>query len=142
MGIITGKETKKSCPVLRVRNKYCKVCNKAAGDTIPQHICFHNWNVSSGDIYIILKGFLHSEEQHGLRYTKFIGDGDSSIFPAVVSGVPYGHYSKKVECANHTVKCYRSALENLINDKPFYKGRGKLTQTMRKNSPKKLEVPS
>ena len=81
---------------------------------------------------IILKGFLHSEEQHGLRYTEFIGDGDSSVFPALISGVPYGHYIKKVECANHAVKCYRRALENLINDKPSYKGRGKLTQTMRK----------
>ena len=81
---------------------------------------------------IILKGFLQSEQQHGLRYIEFIGDDDSSVFPALVSGVPYGHYIKKLECANHAVKCYRTALENLINDKPLYKGRGKLTQKMRK----------
>ena len=81
---------------------------------------------------IILKGFLNSEQQHGLRYIEFIGDGDSSVFPALVSGVPYGHYIKKIECANHAVKCYRTALEHLINDKPSYKGRGKLTEAMRK----------
>ena len=81
---------------------------------------------------IILKGFLNSEQQHGLRYIEFIGDGDSSVFPALVSGVPYGHYIKKLECANHAVKCYRTALEHLINDKPSYKGKGKLTEAMRK----------
>ena len=43
---------------------------------------------------IILKGFLTSEQQHGLRYIEFIGDGDSSVFPTLVSGVPYGHYIK------------------------------------------------
>ena len=39
---------------------------------------------------------------------------------------------KKIECANHAVKCYRTVLEHLINDKPSYKGRGKLTEAMRK----------
>ena len=133
VGIIIGKETKKIL-YLGVQNKYCTVCNKAAGGTIPQHTCFRNWDESSAamETDIILKGFLHSQEQHGLRYTEFIGDGDSSVFPALISGVPYGHYIKKVECANHAVKCYRTALENLINDKPSYKGRGKLTQMMRK----------
>ena len=90
------------------------------------------------EIDIILKGFLHLEEQRGLRYTEFIGDGDSSV-----SGVPYGYYIKEVECVNHAVKCYPTALENLINDKPSYKGRDKLTQTMRKShQPKQLKVPS
>ena len=81
---------------------------------------------------IILKGFLQSEEQHGLRYTQFIGDGDSSVYLALISGMPYGSFIKKLECANHVVKCYRTALENLVHDKPSYKGRGKLTETMRK----------
>ena len=63
---------------------------------------------------------------------EFIGDGDSSVFPALVSVVPYGHHIKKLECANHAVKCYRTALEHLTNDKPSYKGKGKLTEAMRK----------
>ena len=124
-------EKKQKILYLGVRNKY-----KAAGGTIPQHTCFCNWDESSSamETDIILKGFLHSEEQRGLRYTEFIGDGDSSVFPALISSVPYGHYIKKVECANHAVKCYPRALENLINDKPSYKGRGKLTQIMRKTN--------
>ena len=100
----------------------------------PQHTCFRNWDKSSSamETDIILKGFLQSETQHGLRYIQFIGDGDSSVYPALVSGVPYGYFIKKVECANHAVKCYRTALENLVHDKPCYKGKGKLTETMRK----------
>ena len=143
VGIIIGKETGKILH-LGVRNKYCSVCNKAADGTVPQHTCFRNWDKSSSamETDIILKGFLQSETQHGLRYIQFIGDGDSSVYPALVSGVPYGYFIKKVECANHAVKCYRTALENLVHDKPCYKGKGKLTETMRKNLPKQLEVPS
>ena len=75
-------------------SKYCSVYHKAAGGTIPSHI---NWDESSSvmETDIILKGFLQSEEQHGLRYAQFIGDGDSSIYPALVSGMPYGNFIKK-----------------------------------------------
>ena len=89
--IIIGKETGKIL-YLDVRNKYCSICQKAGDSTVPQHTCFRNWDDSSSEMEtdIILKGFLQSEEQHGLRYTQFIGDGDSSVYPALVSGVPYG----------------------------------------------------
>ena len=30
---------------------------------------------------IILDGFLKAEQTHGVRYTKFIGDGEGSVFP-------------------------------------------------------------
>ena len=36
VGIINRKETKK----IGVQNKYCSVCNKAAGGTPPKHDCF------------------------------------------------------------------------------------------------------
>ena len=133
VAIIIGKETGKIL-YLDVRNKYCSICQKAGDSTVPQHTCFRNWDESSSEMEtdIILKGFLQSEEQHGLRYTQFIGDGDSSVYPALVSGVPYGSFIKKLECANHAVKCYCTALENLVHDKPSYKGRGKLIEIMRK----------
>ena len=35
---------------------------------------------------------------------------------------------KKVECANHAVKCYRSHLEALLKDNPQYQGKGGLTK--------------
>ena len=44
----------------------------------------------------------------------------------------WGHAIKKVECANHACKCYRAGLEKLVLDNPSYKGKGGLTQKMRK----------
>ena len=71
-------------------------------------------------------------DDHGLRYIQFIGDGDSAIHPTLGSGVPWGYAIRKLECANHAMKCYRTELENLVHDKPHNKRRGKLTETMRK----------
>ena len=81
---------------------------------------------------VILEGFKQAEEVHGVRYTKFIGDGDSSVFPTLVQCVPvWGRYIEKLECANHSCKCYRSSLEKLVQEKPHYKGKGWLTVIMR-----------
>ena len=81
---------------------------------------------------ILLEGFKQAE-LHGLRYTKFIGDGHSSVFPTLVAQVPmWGHAIEKIEYANHAVKCYRSALENLVKEKRHFKGKGKLTEGMHK----------
>ena len=38
---------------------------------------------------------------------------------------------KKQECANHALKCYRASLEQLIKDKPSYKGKHNLTESLR-----------
>lgn len=63
---------------------------------------------------------------------RFIGDGDSFVYPTLIQNVPgWGWHIKKLECANHACKCYRSALEKLVSEKPEYKGRGGLTQRMR-----------
>ncbi len=77
------------------------------------HVCFHNWNASSSEMEtdIILEGFLEAEQVHGVRYTGFIGNGDSSVSPTLLTSVPgWGHAIKKLECANHACKCYRGAL--------------------------------
>ena len=63
---------------------------------------------------------------------EFICDGDSSVYPTLISNIPWGYAIKKLECANHAVKCYRSALENLVHNNPAYKSKGKLTESMRK----------
>lgn len=82
---------------------------------------------------IILEGFKEAERVHGVRYTKFVGDGDSSVYPTLLQNVTgWGHLIKKLECANHACKCYRGALEKLVQDNPSYKGSGRLTQKMRK----------
>ena len=78
----------------------------------------------------MLEGFQEAERVHGVRYTRFVGDGDSSVHTTLVQSAPVrGHAIKKQECANHACKCYRSALEKLVQ-KPAYKGKGGLTERM------------
>ena len=133
VGVIIGKETGKIL-FLVVWNKFCSICSCA--DNLNQHpakhTCFKNWNSSSSamETDIILEGFLECETQHGLRYISFIGDGDSSVYPTLISSVPWGYGITKVECANHCIKCYRTALEKLVQDNPSYKGKGNLTEYM------------
>ena len=78
MAIIIGVDTRKIL-YIGVRNKYCTAC--ARNITPDKHKCYRNWNESSSQMEtdIILEGFLEAERVHGVRYTKFIGDGDSSV---------------------------------------------------------------
>ncbi len=136
VGIIIGLKTGKLLHV-GVRNKYCSVCALADKENrAPQdHDCHKNWDgpSSSMETDIIVEGFKEAESKYGLRYTAFIGDGDSSIHPNLITGVPvWGHAIEKSECANHAIKCYRGSLEKLVQEKPQYKGKGKLTESMRK----------
>ena len=132
VAIIIGKETGKILH-MGVRNKYCHACAR----NIPKnsHTCYKNWSASSSEMEtdILLEGFIDAERVHGVRYTKFIGDGDSSVHPTLIQNVPgWGYAIKKLECANHACKCYRGALEQLVKDHPSYKGSGGLTLKMRK----------
>ena len=76
------------------------------------------------------------EQMHGLRYLWFIGDGDSSVYHAVVTGVPsYGCFVQKIECANHAIKCYRNRLEALCKEHTEYRGRhGLFADKMKRES--------
>ena len=66
---------------------------------------------------IILEGFRMSESMHGLRHLWFIGDGDNSVYNSLITSVPsYGHNITNVECANHTIKCYRNRLGRLLDN--------------------------
>ena len=132
VGIIIGKCTGKLLHI-GVRNKYCTSCTQ--GIPKDKHDCFKNWEESSSQMEtdIILEGFRAAEKTHGVRYMRFVGDGDSSVYPTLLTQVPeWGRDIKKLECANHACKCYRSSLEKLVTENPSYKGKGGLTQKMRK----------
>jgi len=59
--------------------------------------------------------------------------GTVLFMPQLISDVSgWGYAIQKQECANHAIKCFRSSSEKLVKDKPQYKGRGKLTEQMRK----------
>jgi len=72
---------------------------------------------------IIVEGFKISEEKHGIRYTSFIGDGDSSVYSSLVKALEWGYSITKIECANHSLKCFRSSLEHMVHENPSYKGK-------------------
>ena len=131
VGIIIGQATGKLL-YIGVRNKYCTACTQ--GITKENHTSFKNWDESSCQMEsdIIIEGFQQAEAEHGVRYMRFIGDGDSSVYSTLVQNVTScGCHIKKLECANHACKCYCSALEKLVQEKTLYKGRGGLTQRMR-----------
>ena len=132
VAVIFGKETGKLLH-LGVRNKYCQAC--AQNVSKEKHRCYKNWTRSSSEMEtdIILEGFKEAEQVHGVRYTRFVGDGDSSVHSTLLESVPgWGYAIKKLECANHCCKCYRGALEKLVQDNPSYKGSGGLTKKMRR----------
>ena len=136
VGVIFGAATKKLL-FIGVRNKYCSVCaiSNHSNSPTPSHQCFKNWNGTSCAMEsdIIVEGFQLSEQMHGVRYMWFIGDGDSSVYHAVVTNVPsYGRHVQKVECANHAVKCYRNRLEALCKEHPEYHGRHGLSEAKMK----------
>jgi len=106
VGVIIGLRTNKLLHI-GVRNKECTGCQRG----FKEHTCFKNWNDSSSPMEtdIILEGFKRAEKDHGVRYTRFIGDGDSSVYPMLIAEVPgWGRAIQKVECAKHTCKCCRA----------------------------------
>ena len=77
---------------------------------------------------ILVAGFNAAEQMHGVRYMRLVGDGDSSVLSSIQQYVPvWGPMVTKVECANHSIKCYRNRLEKILVDFPQYKGKGGLT---------------
>ncbi|GFV47281.1 uncharacterized protein TNCV_4829371 [Trichonephila clavipes] len=82
--------------------------------------------------------FQCSESLHGLRYAKFLGDGDSRAYKAVNEMQPYGDTGierEKLECIGHVEKRMGTRPRALklklkgkkLNDKKTLGGRGRLT---------------
>ena len=132
VGVIFGLYSKKLLHI-GVKNRLCYICSVAENKNIDPkpHDCFKNWTESAQAMEsdIILEGFLNCESKYGVRYMYMIGDGDSSVYATIQQQVPvWGAHVTKIECANHSCKCLRVHLEQLVADKPQYKGKGKLTK--------------
>ncbi len=132
VGIVVGEETKKLL-FIRVKVKTCYICTRAENEgKVPEpHECWKNWSQSSQamEAAIFLEAFSECEAVHGVRYINVIGDGDSSTMPLLLTeGPTWCKDIVKKECANHSVKCLRASLERLVEEKPQYKGKGRLTK--------------
>ena len=83
--------------------------------------------------------FHRSVKKYNLRYTKYLGDGDSSSFSKIVESKPYGQdiVIKKLECIGHIQKRIGSRLRQLkidyrgkkLPDGKGIAGKGRLTDS-------------
>ena len=143
---LLSSETGK-CLDFQVMSKKCKGCEVWSKRTNhpkyeewkAAHICKVNHKKSSG----AMEGagavaiFKRSIDLHSLRYTEYVGDGDSSSFPEVVDAKPYGDgvVIKKKECIGHVQKRVGSRCRTLrqslkgtkLADGKGIKGKGRLT---------------
>lgn len=79
---------------------------------------------------------LRSEAKLGLKYTKYLGDGDSKGFAAVLESKPYGDDIEKLECVGHVQKRLGTRLRKLklankglkLADGKGLGGKGRLTK--------------
>ena len=131
VAIIIGEQTKKLLHI-DIRNSHCYICSRSESKQIapPKHKCYKNWahSAQSMEADIIVEGFLEAESKHSVRYMRLIADGGSSVYARIQETVPvWGRQVNKLECANHACKCLQSNLEKLVTDKPYYKGRDKLS---------------
>lgn len=68
---------------------------------------------------VIVEGFRRSEDDYGLIYKNYIGDGDSSVFARIQEGCRYGRFVNKVECANHVTRALNDNLHKLAENTQY-----------------------
>lgn len=107
-----GSNTGKVLDV-KVISKHCRC--KQRLQNIHLANCVANYEGSSGGMEVagVLDMFRSSVSQYNIRYKHYLGDGDSSAFPNVLSSQPYGpeFLIEKLECVGHVQKRMGSCLE-------------------------------
>ncbi|XP_022911744.2 uncharacterized protein [Onthophagus taurus] len=67
---------------------------------------------------IIVEDFKCSIEMHGLKYTKIVGDGDSSVYKKILETRPHGSACiEKIECRNHLYRNLGTKLREISRRK-------------------------
>ena len=103
-----------------------------------KHVCKvnHHGSAAAMEPCGVVRIFQRSEVVRGLRYTKYLGDGDSSSFKKVVESDPYnGKTIEKLECVGHVQKRCGTRLRRLksankgmkLDDGKGLSGAGRLT---------------
>ena len=79
------------------------------------HVCYINYQGSAGSMETagMVKCFKQFKQLYKVRYTNYIGDGDSKSYIDVVKADPYnGEKINKLECLGHVQKRVGSNLRN------------------------------
>lgn len=104
-----------------------------------EHVCSINHIGSAGSMEVVgmKRMFSRSVRLYGLRYTFFIGDGDTKSFNEICKSNPYpGHSITKGECVGHVQKRVGTRLraikanykgKTLSDGKGIGRGKGRLT---------------
>ncbi|CAF1178976.1 unnamed protein product [Rotaria sordida] len=133
-------------------SKTCNVCTGAKSllqlgtpearakydQIIINHNCGKNFYEPSGNMEAscILRMFRRSQKKYGVRYVKYVGDGDSKTFSKLKKETPYkGIEIQKIEDINHFGKHLKRALEKIkrqcdktmLSDGKRIGGKGRLT---------------
>ncbi|GFT99707.1 uncharacterized protein TNCV_1140931 [Trichonephila clavipes] len=78
--------------------------------------CLKNHNGSAGmmDTVGMVRMFQRSLSHRSVRYTSYIGDGDSKTFSSITASNPYGEdiTVSKIECVGHVKKEWELVYEN------------------------------
>ena len=143
VGCTTGKVLD-----VEVKSKSCKSCDywskqDKTSDAFRQweltHVCNVTHEGSSGSMEAEATKtiFERSVNDHKLRYTRFIGDGDTNTYKKVADAKVYGdsHPVEKIECVGHVHKRMGTRLRNLkkslkgqkLSDGKPISGKGRLT---------------
>lgn len=109
-----------------VKNKYCQICSLAETKQTEarDHNCYKNYKGSSTGMEseLILDGFAKSEAEYGIRYSKFIGDGDSSTHKKLLEARIYKNPDikiEKIECVLHLFRNFRKKMLSLQSLKEY-----------------------
>ncbi|GFU29260.1 uncharacterized protein TNCV_1975031 [Trichonephila clavipes] len=85
-----------------------------------------NYSGSAGKMEVdgMLKIFNRSEKLHNLKYSNYIGDGDTKTFNALSENKPYGddYLIQKIECVGHVQKRMGRLTDSLIDKLAHYYG--------------------
>lgn len=122
-----------------IKSKYCKACEfweKKSGtveyeDWAEKHQneCQANHKGSSGKMEVegVIETFCRSESLYGIKYSNYIGDGNSKTFKEILNCEPYDNFIVKKECIGHVQKRMGTRLRNLKKNTKGLSGKGKLT---------------
>lgn len=136
---LIGWSTGKVIDIL-VKSKFCKACSLWNGKEETSEYeewaenhkenCERNHEGSSGKMEVdaVVQMFQRSEKLHNLKYSHYIGDGDSKTFKGILDSNPYDDLDVcKKECIDHVQKRMGTRLRNLKKNVRGLGGRGKLT---------------
>lgn len=121
-----------------VLSSFCKGCESSSDK---DHDCLKNHEGSSGKMEVngMIKIFSRSEETRGLKYTSYIGDGDTKTYLGICDSKPYGPVKiEKIECVGHVQKRMGTRLRKLkverkgtmLSDGKPLSGKGRLTEKL------------